>query len=82
MAVIVAGRLEGADHRPAIGSQNLDQAIVLSPAVENSQRRRRLWWGASIRTSLRTFAISMATNTASAGVGCRLVMVGLSGMEA
>jgi len=33
--VIVAGRLEGADHRLAIGSQRLDQAVVLGTRVEN-----------------------------------------------
>jgi hypothetical protein len=35
--VVVAGRLESADHWLAIGSQRLDQAVVFSLRVENGQ---------------------------------------------
>lgn len=48
--------------------------------LRTKRRRRRLWPGASIRTSLRTLAMSIATSTAAAGVESEVVMVGLSGM--
>src|SRR5690606_4178476 len=41
-----------------------------------TRRRRRLWPGISIRTSLRALAISIATRTALSGIEWLLVMAG------
>lgn len=49
--------------------------------LSTERRRRRLWLEASIRTSLRTLAISIATSMASAGIESEMVMVALSGMR-
>jgi len=64
-SVIIACRFKAADHRPVICLQNFHQPVMLRTIVEDLQPTAMLWPGSSIRTSLRTLAISMATYTAS-----------------
>ena len=66
--VVVAGRFEGTDHRPVIGSQRLDQVVLLGPRVGNGQTPPS---GTSIVYLVwRGFRIGLLTSTSDAiGLG-------------